>query len=96
MEDFYAYAQQQWQDFYFKLENGESLNEVQDRIVQTYHSIVEANDYETLLIGGHGTAMSLLFNYLTKGDFDYNDFLQMKMPSVYMWDTETKKLTHIQ
>lgn len=96
VEDFYEYAQQQWQDFDFKLENGESLNEVQDRIVQTYHSIIEANDYETLLIGGHGTAMSLLFNDLTKGDFDYNDFLQMKMPSVYMWDTKTKKLTHIQ
>ncbi|ANZ32792.1 histidine phosphatase family protein [Staphylococcus carnosus] len=96
VEDFYDYAQQQWHDFDFKLENGESLNEVQNRIVQTYQSIIKNSDYETLLIGGHGTAMSLLFNDLTKGKFNYNDFLQMKMPSIYMWDTETEQLTHIQ
>lgn len=96
VEDFYGFAERQWQDFDFKLENGESLNEVQNRIVQTYHHIIENNEVQTLLICGHGTAMSLLFNHLTNGEFDYEDFLQMKMPSIYLFETKSQVLTHIQ
>ncbi|MHD0382068.1 histidine phosphatase family protein [Staphylococcus simulans] len=96
VEDFYEFAEKQWRDFDYKLENGESLNEVQDRIVQAYHRIIENNEVQTLLICGHGTAMSLLFNHLTNGEFDYADFLQMKMPSIYSYETKTQALTHIQ
>lgn len=96
LEDFYGFAERQWQDFDYKLENGESLNEVQDRIVQTYHQVIENNEAQTLLICGHGTAMSLLFNHLTNGEFDYADFLQMKMPSIYLYETKSQVLTHIQ
>ena len=96
VEDFYEFAEKQWRDFDYKLENGESLNEVQDRIVQAYHRIIENNEVQTLLICGHGTAMSLLFYHLTNGEFDYADFLQMKMPSIYSYETNTQALTHIQ
>lgn len=96
VEDFYGFAERQWQDFDYKLENGESLNEVQVRIVQAYQRIIENNEVQTLLICGHGTAMSLLFNHLTQGQFGYKDFLQMKMPSIYEYDTKSHVLTHIQ
>ena len=79
VEDFYEFAEKQWRDFDYKLENGESLNEVQNRIVQTYNQIIKNSNVSTLLICGHGTAMSLLFNHLTKGKFQYEDFLQMKI-----------------
>ncbi len=78
------------------MENGESLNEVQDRIMKTYHQIIENNEAETLLICGHGTALSLLFNHLTNGRFGYKDFLQMKMPSIYLFETKSQALTRIQ
>lgn len=96
VEDFYEFAEKQWRDFDYKLENGESLNEVQNRIVQTYDQIIKNSNVSTLLICGHGTAMSLLFNHLTKGKFQYEDFLQMKMSAIYEWDTQTQILTHIQ
>ncbi|WP_114602871.1 histidine phosphatase family protein [Staphylococcus sp. EZ-P03] len=96
VEDFYEFAEKQWQDFDYKLENGESLNEVQNRIVQTYHQIIENNEAETLLICGHGTALSLLFNHLTNGRFGHKDFLQMKMPSIYLFETKSQALTRIQ
>lgn len=96
VEDFYSFAEQQWQDFDYKLENGESLNEVQDRMVHTYHQIIDHNEAQTILICGHGTAMSLLFNHLTQGQFGYKDFLQMKMPSIYLYNTDSQLLAHIQ
>lgn len=50
------------------------------------------NSDESILICGHGTALSVLFHFLTDGKFDYTDFLKMKIPDAYRLNFSDEKL----
>lgn len=97
IEDFHSYARNQWEDFHFKLSEGESLNEVQDRNVQALHSILEKHPYENIVIGTHGTALGTIINYYDKS-FDYNSFLRIidLMPFIVNMEFEGLNLVSIE
>lgn len=82
VDDFSEFAISQWADFDYKLENGESLNEVQERIKTVYSDIINQGE-SNIIISGHGTALAVLFNDILQGKFGYQEFQEMTMPDVY-------------
>jgi 2,3-bisphosphoglycerate-dependent phosphoglycerate mutase len=97
LEDFHSYARNQWDDFHFKLSEGESLKEVQDRNVQALHSILEKHPHENIVIGTHGTALGTIINHYDKS-FDYNSFLRIidLMPFIVYMEFEGLNLISIE
>lgn len=85
IDNFLEFAQRQWKDFDYKLENGESLNEVKQRIVPAFEDLINRSEGD-LIICGHGTSLSVLFNHLTDGTFGYEDFCEMNMPDVFVYE----------
>lgn len=58
--NFNDFAKRQWKDFDYKLTQGESLKEVQQRNISVLHHLLIKHPNETLLIGTHGTALSTI------------------------------------
>ena len=77
IEDFNAFATQQWADFTYKLSDGESLQEVQERNINALrHALVKYRG-QNIVIGSHGTALSTVINYYDRS-FGYSDFQKIK------------------
>ena len=77
IEDFNAFAKEQWSNFDYKLSNGESLNEVQKRNIAALQCILNENENKNIVIGTHGTALSTIIHYFNK-KFDYTEFERIK------------------
>lgn len=77
IEDFNSFAKNQWDDFEYRLPQGECLKEVQERNINALHKVIKENMDENIVIGTHGTALSTILNYYDK-KFDYNDFKRIK------------------
>ncbi|EUJ41919.1 histidine phosphatase family protein [Brochothrix campestris] len=77
------YVARQWADFDYKLTGGESLAEVQARLIAKINAFALAYPQQTLLIGTHGTALATILNYYD-ASFGLADYLQLKplMPYV--------------
>jgi 2,3-bisphosphoglycerate-dependent phosphoglycerate mutase len=73
VENFYEYARRQWEDFNYKLENGESLREVQERNISALHSVLKESNGMNIVIRTHGTALSTIINYYDT-DFQFDSF----------------------
>ena len=58
-EDF---IEKQFEDFDYKLENGESLNEVLNREIVSLNKLLNEYDNKKVLIVGHSTAIGALFS----------------------------------
>ncbi|WP_414052397.1 histidine phosphatase family protein [Macrococcus animalis] len=91
IDNFSEFAKQQWSDFDYKLENGESLNDVKARIIHAFDMLVEKSEGD-IIICGHGTSFSVLFNHLTNGAFGYDEFIEMKMPDVFEYVIGSNKI----
>lgn len=77
IEDFEDFSKNQWNDFDYRLKNGESLNEVQTRNIRELKKIIENDDAKQIAIGTHGTALSTILNAFSS-DFDYGFFQKIK------------------
>ncbi len=77
VEDFNAYSFMQWKDFNYKMEDGESLSEVQSRTIVELKNILENNRGKNILISTHGTAFSTIMNYYDK-EYNYDTFRKIK------------------
>ena len=73
IEDFDAFARRQWADFSYKLSDGESLGEVQERNLRALDGVLERFAGRTVVIGSHGTALSAVIHRYRPG-FGYADF----------------------
>ncbi|VTS12436.1 histidine phosphatase family protein [Streptococcus pseudoporcinus] len=82
IEDFDAVAKKQWEAFNFKLPNGESLKEVQERNIKVLHHIISESENQTVVIGTHGTALSTLINAYEPG-FGFEEFNAIK--PIFPW-----------
>ncbi|WP_436861073.1 histidine phosphatase family protein [Staphylococcus caeli] len=91
VEDFEKFCFLQWLNFDYKLENGESLNEVLIRMLKVFNKIKDEN-CKDIIICGHGTSLSILFYKLTFSNFTYNDFKSLTMPDVLVYDVDAKSL----
>ena len=82
IDDFNAFCKKQWEDFSYKLSDGETLGEVQKRNIEALLSIIKKYNGKNIVVGSHGTALSTIINYFNK-DFQYNDFCKIK--SIFPW-----------
>ncbi len=76
VDDYEAYARNQWRDFSFKLPGGESLHEVQARNIEVLLDILRRHPGESIAIGSHGTALSTVVNHYDPA-FGYEQFLEI-------------------
>ena len=85
VEDFKIYSQKQWEDFDFKLLNGESLRQVQERNISALFEVIENNLGSSVAIATHGTALSTIINYFNP-DFGFDEFWDIidKMPFILL------------
>lgn len=60
----------QFSDFNYKLPNGESLNEVKERLYKKLMSIIKENEGKRILIVFHSTAMMTLLSTWCKVSYD--------------------------
>lgn len=81
--DWQNHLEKLWQNFYFKTVGEESLATVQQRMKTAFYQIIDESSGE-IIITSHGTALSLLFHYLTSGYFNFIDWQKMEMPDVYI------------
>ncbi|MBG9981213.1 histidine phosphatase family protein [Facklamia sp. DSM 111019] len=95
VDDFDQFARKQWQDPHYKLATGESLYEVRERVVPAFEKILHSNS-SNIMIGGHGTALSVLLNHYTEGCFAYDEFKMMTMPDVYLLEIEGTELRSLE
>lgn len=77
IEDFTGFCMKQWNDFSYKLSDGETLGEVQDRNMIALMKVIEKHSDKNIVIGSHGTAMSTIINYFDN-TFEYADFEKIK------------------
>lgn len=75
--NFNAFCKQQWEDFNYKLSDGESLKEVQSRNIKALTGVLEIFRGKSIVIGSHGTALSTIINHYDKS-FGYSDFENIK------------------
>jgi len=87
VENYEEYSKKQWDDFSYKLKDGESLNEVQKRNIKELEKILLENNGKTIIIGTHGTALSTIINYYDE-TFLYNNFLEMVNITPYIMKME--------
>lgn len=95
--DFNTFCRKQWEDFNYKLSDGESLKEVQNRNIRALNGVLEAFSGKTIVIGSHGTALSTIINYYDRS-FGYSDFEKIRnlMPWVVEFTFEGDVCMNIQ
>ncbi|MCM1136271.1 MAG: histidine phosphatase family protein [Clostridium sp.] len=77
IEDFNGFSKRQWEDFDFKLPEGESLREVQSRNIGALNQALEAYSGKNVAVGSHGTALSTIINYFD-ASFGYDEYEKIK------------------
>lgn len=77
IENFNDFCKKQWEDFDFKLTDGESLKEVQIRNICALNNVLEIHRGKNIVIGSHGTALSTVINYFDNS-FGYDEFNKIK------------------
>ncbi|MEG0844466.1 MAG: histidine phosphatase family protein [Romboutsia sp.] len=82
IEDFDKFTEMQWNDFNYKLIDGETLSEVQSRNIKELHRILMENNEQEIVIGTHGTALSTIINYYDS-NFNHSSFNEIK--SIMPW-----------
>ena len=85
VHDFDSFGRKQWDDFSYKLHDGESLNEVSKRNLRALEDVLTRFRGKNIVIGTHGTALStIILNY--DKTFGYDDWNHMPMPWIVQMD----------
>jgi len=97
IEDFNSFCKMQWEDFSYKLSDGECLEEVQNRNVFALNRVLTMHKDKNIVVGSHGTALSTIINYYDK-TFGYSDFDKIRhlMPWVVEFTFEENECVKIQ
>lgn len=74
LDDFRTFAEKQWEDFQYKLKDGECLAEVQNRAITALERII--NDKDNIVVSSHGTAICTMINYYDK-NFGIKNFWEI-------------------
>jgi len=77
IEDFNGFCKKQWEDFTYKLSDGESLAEVQKRNIAALNKVLEEYAGKNIVVGSHGTALSTIINFYDKS-FGYAEFEKIR------------------
>ena len=97
IENFEDFTKRQWDDFEFKLSDGETLKQVQERNINALNLVLHQYKDKNVVIGSHGTALSTVINYY-EPSFGYNDFNKIRflMPWIVKFTFEDRKCVSIE
>ena len=97
IEDFYGFSKKQWEDFNYKLTDGETLNEVQARNIAALEVVLEQYEGKHIVVGSHGTALSTIVNYY-QPEFGFDGFESIRtlMPWIVCFEFEGKTCVKIE
>lgn len=97
IENFDNFSKNQWTDFDFRLSDGESLREVQNRNISALSHVLDIYAGKNVVIGSHGTALSTIINYFDSS-FGYNEFNEIKglMPWIVRFSFEGNRYLEMQ
>ncbi|MCL2228551.1 MAG: histidine phosphatase family protein [Firmicutes bacterium] len=99
LPNFDEVSAKQWEDFSYKLPDGESLADVQSRNIRALENILVSHKDKNIVIGAHGTALSTLVYYFDKTWLIKNDVFptcKMPMPWIVLLQFDKQKLLHIE
>lgn len=96
IEDFNSFAKKQWEDFDYKLSDGECLREVQQRNIVALQQVLKQYVNQNVVIGSHGTALSTIINYY-QPSFHYASFEEIRkiMPWIVCFTFDGQKCVDI-
>lgn len=96
IDDFDGYCKNQWKDFGYKLKDGESLAEVQNRNIDALNRLLRTHSDKNIVIGSHGTALSTVINYYdpTFGCAEFNELKDL-MPFIVKFAFDKDKCVEI-
>lgn len=77
IEDFYGFTKKQWEDFTYKLSDGETLGEVQERNIAALKQVLQEYEGKNIVVGSHGTALSTIVNYY-EPEFGFEAFEKIR------------------
>jgi len=95
IDDFQTFTMNQWDDFDFKLVEGESLNEVISRGTNTLKNIIDKYKGKNIVVGTHGTFMSVCLKYFDPS-IDFEFWRNVKMPDVYKATFDGHKMIQLE
>lgn len=97
IDNFYEFSKRQWEDFDYKLSDGETLREVQNRNIGALMKVLERYHGKTIAVGSHGMALSTIINYFQR-DFGSEEFEKIRtlMPWIVCFRFEGKQCVKIQ
>lgn len=97
IEDFHSFSKKQWEDFDYKLSDGETLHEVQNRNIKALMDTVTRYCGKNIVVGSHGTALSTIINYFRR-DFGFADFEDIRtvMPWIVCFSFEGQQCIKIE
>jgi 2,3-bisphosphoglycerate-dependent phosphoglycerate mutase len=78
IDDFNEFTKKQWEDFNYKLLDGECLHEVQERNIKALEMVLNKFCGKKIVIGTHGTALSTIINYY-ESSYGYKDFNEIRL-----------------
>ena len=82
IEDYTKFSEMQWVNFDYKLTDGESLREVQNRNIEALLDVLRKYKDRSIVIGSHGTALSTVIHYYDT-TFGFAEF--QKIRNVMPW-----------
>lgn len=97
IDNFEEFTKHQWEDFNYKLSDGESLKQVQERNIRALNQVLQQYKDKNLVIGSHGTALSTIINFYDPS-FGYDDFNKIRflMPWVVKLSFDEYKCVNIE
>lgn len=75
-DNFLGYIRAQWEDFSYRIEDGECLASVQQRMVAAVERAIDRYPGQTIAIATHGTALSVLINHYDSS-LGYTNFMRI-------------------
>jgi 2,3-bisphosphoglycerate-dependent phosphoglycerate mutase len=97
IENFNEFSMMQWEDFEYKLKDGESLREVQNRNITSLKKVLADYQNKNIVIGSHGTALSTIINYYDP-TYGYNEFNDIRglMPWIVKFTFDVERCIGIE
>ncbi|MFW6036176.1 MAG: histidine phosphatase family protein [Halothermotrichaceae bacterium] len=94
-EEFMSFVENQWNDFDYSMQGGESFNQVQERGIRALEEVIHQYAGENMIIGTHGTWLAVILNYFDER-YDLEFWKTLKMPDAFQLKFIDCQLRHIE
>ncbi|KAA1191023.1 histidine phosphatase family protein [Paenibacillus sp. B2(2019)] len=82
-------------DLQYKMPNGESTQEAQERAIPIMKQLIQQNKGGKIALGTHGNIMTIILNYFNK-KYGYEFFEQTSKPDIYRLEFDELELTSVE